>query len=106
MVVAATEHRGHRHAADRLPALRAVVAAEPQDPPPGGVPWTDRTGADGAARILVSSGSEAEPKIIAYSHNALAVAPVVPLRRDGHARDQNASAAGVILSRGAGSSGG
>lgn len=27
---------------------------------------------DSAARILVSSGSEAEPKMIAYSHNALA----------------------------------
>ncbi|MET0237825.1 MAG: class I adenylate-forming enzyme family protein [Kibdelosporangium sp.] len=27
---------------------------------------------DGAARILVSSGSEAEPKMVVYSHNALA----------------------------------
>lgn len=27
---------------------------------------------DGAARILVSSGSESEPKMVAYSHNALA----------------------------------
>ncbi|TDB91932.1 long-chain fatty acid--CoA ligase [Actinomadura sp. KC216] len=90
VAVVATEHRGHRHAAEllagaeRLPALRAVVAAGPRDCPPGGTPWsriigTDATGfvparpdPDGPARILVSSGSEAAPKMIAYSHNALA----------------------------------
>ncbi|MFE1172864.1 class I adenylate-forming enzyme family protein [Streptomyces sp. NPDC058773] len=32
----------------------------------------ERPDPDSAARILVSSGSEAEPKMVAYSHNALA----------------------------------
>ncbi|MEG3627861.1 class I adenylate-forming enzyme family protein [Streptomyces poriticola] len=89
-VVAATEHRGHRHAADllelaaELPALRTVVAAGPGPAPEGTVALSAllRTGPaafvparpdpDSAARILVSSGSEAEPKMVAYSHNALA----------------------------------
>ncbi|MFE1559949.1 class I adenylate-forming enzyme family protein [Streptomyces sp. NPDC058734] len=89
-VIAATEHRGLRHAADlqalsrALPALRHVVAAGPGPAPAGTVPWQAlvrrdpagfvpaRPDPDGAARILVSSGSEAEPKMIAYSHNALA----------------------------------
>ena len=72
-----------------LPALRVVVAA-------GGASAAGGTAADGclsledllrtdasgftperpapdsAARILVSSGTEAEPKMVAYSHNALA----------------------------------
>ena len=69
--------------ADRLPGLRAVVemggsVAE------GCVPFAHllasdhdevcpaRPDPDSAARILVSSGSEAEPKMVAYSHNALA----------------------------------
>ncbi|MGW7332223.1 class I adenylate-forming enzyme family protein [Streptomyces sp. NPDC054840] len=88
-VIAATEHRGSRHAADLstlagvLPALRHVIAAGPVAPegtihlsrllrsdPSGFVPA--RPDPDSAARILVSSGSEAEPKMIAYSHNALA----------------------------------
>ncbi|GII79940.1 AMP-dependent synthetase [Sphaerisporangium rufum] len=89
-VIAASDHRGVRHAADlvaareRLPALRLVVAAGPGDAPAGSVPWTELTAGhnpgfvparpdpDEAARILVSSGSEADPKMIAYSHNALA----------------------------------
>ncbi|APE19674.1 MULTISPECIES: class I adenylate-forming enzyme family protein [Streptomyces] len=89
-VIAATEHRGQTHAADlvpllpALPALRRVVSAGPGTAPAGTVPLrdllrTDPTGfvaarpdPDSAARILVSSGSEAEPKMIAYSHNALA----------------------------------
>ncbi|MGE7388429.1 class I adenylate-forming enzyme family protein [Streptomyces sp. NPDC004126] len=89
-VIAATEHRGFHHAADlhalarALPALRHVVAVGPAAAPAGTVPWADlvrrdpagfvpaRPDPDGAARILVSSGSEAEPKMIAYSHNALA----------------------------------
>ncbi|MEV7414677.1 class I adenylate-forming enzyme family protein [Streptomyces sp. NPDC089919] len=89
-VIAAVEHRGHRHAeglsalAEGLPALRHVIAAGPGTAPEGTlalsallrtdpatfVPY--RPDPDGAARILVSSGSEAEPKMIAYSHNALA----------------------------------
>ncbi|MGW6704425.1 class I adenylate-forming enzyme family protein [Streptomyces sp. NPDC054956] len=90
-VVAAVEHRGNRHAADlqdlaaELPALRHVIAAGPAGTAPEGtiqlasllrsdpaafVPA--RPDPDSAARILVSSGSEAEPKMIAYSHNALA----------------------------------
>ncbi|WP_405982468.1 AMP-binding protein [Streptomyces sp. NBC_00158] len=89
-VIAATEHRGFHHAADlrtlarALPALRHVVAVGPGPAPAGTVPWQAlvrrdpagfvpaRPDPDGAARILVSSGSEAEPKMIAYSHNALA----------------------------------
>ncbi|MER7951707.1 class I adenylate-forming enzyme family protein [Streptomyces sp. NPDC096079] len=89
-VLAATEHRGAHPAAElhalraALPALRHVVAAGPGPAPEGTVPLarllrTDATGfaparpdPDSAARILVSSGSEAEPKMVAYSHNALA----------------------------------
>ncbi|WP_017238373.1 class I adenylate-forming enzyme family protein [Streptomyces sp. SS] len=88
-VIAAVEHRGQAHAADlqalapALPALRHVVAAG-RDAPDGTIPLTRllrtdpagfvpaRPDPDGAARILVSSGSEAEPKMVAYSHNALA----------------------------------
>ncbi|MFE9564161.1 class I adenylate-forming enzyme family protein [Streptomyces sp. NPDC006487] len=96
-VIAAVEHRGLRHAAElrdlapELPALRHVIAvggpsgtgAGPAQPegtirladllrsdPAAFVPA--RPHPDSAARILVSSGSEAEPKMIAYSHNALA----------------------------------
>ncbi|MER6253495.1 class I adenylate-forming enzyme family protein [Streptomyces sp. NPDC001584] len=89
-VIAATEHREFRHAADlstlagALPALRHVIAAGPGAAPEGtiqlsGLLRSDPSGfvparpdPDSAARILVSSGSEAEPKMIAYSHNALA----------------------------------
>ncbi|MBC7271017.1 MAG: acyl--CoA ligase, partial [Streptomyces sp.] len=89
-VIAATEHRGDRHAADllaltgELPALHTMVAAGPGTPPEGAVAFsallrTDPTSftvarpdPDSAVRILVSSGSEAEPKMVAYSHNALA----------------------------------
>ncbi|WP_043268461.1 class I adenylate-forming enzyme family protein [Streptomyces sp. CT34] len=89
-VIAATEHLGIGHAeelaaqADALPALRTVIAAGAGPAPDGCVSLADllRTGADDftpartdpdtAARILVSSGTEAEPKMIAYSHNALA----------------------------------
>ncbi|MFE5027936.1 class I adenylate-forming enzyme family protein [Streptomyces sp. NPDC056656] len=88
-VIATAEHRGNRHAADllsrtaELPTLRAVVAAG-RDVPEGAAALsallrTDPTAfvparpdPDSAARILVSSGSEAEPKMVAYSHNALA----------------------------------
>ncbi|MFI7502186.1 class I adenylate-forming enzyme family protein [Streptomyces sp. NPDC049687] len=67
----------------QLPDLREVfVLGEP----PAGMrsldaalsgpsgPWepVTRPDPDTAARILVSSGSEAEPKMVAYSHNALA----------------------------------
>ncbi|MFJ6355122.1 class I adenylate-forming enzyme family protein [Streptomyces sp. NPDC092046] len=89
-VIAATEHRGRTPAADlsalapTLPALRHVISAGPGPTPAGTNPLarllrTDPTGfvparpdPDGAARILVSSGSEAAPKMVAYSHNALA----------------------------------
>ncbi|WP_406863608.1 class I adenylate-forming enzyme family protein [Streptomyces sp. HUAS MG47] len=40
--------------------------------PPEALETPFRADPDSAARILVSSGSEAEPKMIAYSHNALA----------------------------------
>ncbi|MEU3095334.1 class I adenylate-forming enzyme family protein [Streptomyces sp. NPDC006967] len=89
-VIAATEHRGNHHAADlltltgELPTLHTVIAAGPGTAPEGAVAYsallrTDpksftaaRPDPDSAARILVSSGSEAEPKMVAYSHNALA----------------------------------
>ncbi|MFF8261225.1 AMP-binding protein [Streptomyces virginiae] len=90
-VIAATEHRALRHAADlralagALPRLRHVIAAgRPGTIPDGTIPLTQllrsdpggfvpaRPDPDSAARILVSSGSEAEPKMVAYSHNALA----------------------------------
>ncbi|MFJ7497791.1 class I adenylate-forming enzyme family protein [Streptomyces sp. NPDC097727] len=89
-VIAAIEHRGNRHAADlqalapALPSLRHVIAAGPGDTPEGTIPLSQllrsdpsgfvpaRPDPDSAARILVSSGSEAEPKMVAYSHNALA----------------------------------
>lgn len=93
-VIAAVEHRGHRHAAElrdlvpELPALRHVVAVggPAGTEPEGTIRLTEllrsdpaafvpaRPHPDSAARILVSSGSEAEPKMIAYSHNALAAA--------------------------------
>jgi acyl-CoA synthetase (AMP-forming)/AMP-acid ligase II len=53
-----------------LPHLRAVLA------PPrwgGAVPvvrWSPTPDAESPARVLVSSGSEAEPKMVAYTHNA------------------------------------
>jgi acyl-CoA synthetase (AMP-forming)/AMP-acid ligase II len=69
--------------ATQLPALHTVVAAG--DPaPPDCLSLTDLLEStsdtfepvehdpDGPARILVSSGSEAEPKMVLYSHNALA----------------------------------
>lgn len=96
-VIAAVEHRGHRHAAElrdlarELPALRHVIAAggpagtgSSRSQPEGTIRLAEllrsdpaafvpaRPHPDSAARILVSSGSEAEPKMIAYSHNALA----------------------------------
>ncbi|MFE9257293.1 class I adenylate-forming enzyme family protein [Streptomyces sp. NPDC006879] len=89
-VIAAVEHRGNRHAeellasAPDLPALRQVIAASPGTAPEGTIPLSSllrsdpaaftpaRPDPDSAARILVSSGSEAEPKMVAYSHNALA----------------------------------
>ncbi|MFJ3174139.1 class I adenylate-forming enzyme family protein [Streptomyces roseus] len=90
-VIAAVDHRGGRPAAEllalapALPELRHVIAAGRAGSAPEGtialagllrsdpaafVPA--RPDPDSAARILVSSGSEAEPKMVAYSHNALA----------------------------------
>ncbi|MFI8520103.1 class I adenylate-forming enzyme family protein [Streptomyces sp. NPDC085481] len=89
-VIAAVQHRDFHHAADlhtltrSMPDLRHVVAVGPGEAPEGTVAWAGlmrsdpeafvpaRPDPDSAARILVSSGSEAEPKMIAYSHNALA----------------------------------
>ncbi|BDM69264.1 2,3-dihydroxybenzoate-AMP ligase [Streptomyces nigrescens] len=92
-VIAATVYRGVEHArelaalsrrSDELADLRVVIAAGPGPAPEGCVSLDDlvRTDAsaftaarpdpDTAARILVSSGSESEPKMVAYSHNALA----------------------------------
>ncbi|MET9542242.1 fatty acid--CoA ligase family protein [Streptomyces sp. NPDC006553] len=89
-VIAAVDHRGQTHAADlqtlapALPALRHVIAAGRGPAPDGTIPLSQllrtdparfvpaRPDPDGAARILVSSGSETEPKMVAYSHNALA----------------------------------
>ncbi|MEW2157339.1 class I adenylate-forming enzyme family protein [Streptomyces sp. NPDC007189] len=65
-----------------LPHLRTVLVPGPGDdrtpglhpPHPGPFPARPRRPVDpyGPARILVSSGSEAEPKMVAYSHHALA----------------------------------
>ncbi|MFC8451451.1 class I adenylate-forming enzyme family protein [Kitasatospora sp. NPDC057223] len=89
-VIVATRYRGTEPArelaalAAELPALRVVVAAGDGPVPDGCLALgellrTDAAGftperpaPDSAARILVSSGTEAEPKMVAYSHNALA----------------------------------
>ncbi|MFE4308309.1 class I adenylate-forming enzyme family protein [Streptomyces sp. NPDC056891] len=89
-VIAAVDHRGQTHAADlqtlapALPALRHVIADGRGPVPDGTIPLSPLLRTDparfvparpdpgSAARILVSSGSEAEPKMVAYSHNALA----------------------------------
>lgn len=82
-LVAVTEHRGRhplREAQElrsHLPDLRGLVGAAPGTGAPvtvgGPVAESDLPVVDpnAAARILVSSGSEAEPKMVAYSHNAL-----------------------------------
>ncbi|WP_063064616.1 class I adenylate-forming enzyme family protein [Nocardia violaceofusca] len=71
-----------REMATDLPALRAVVALGGHTPR-GCIPMhallapeaadfePHRPDPDGPARILVTSGSEAEPKMVLYSHNAL-----------------------------------
>ncbi|MEV0674925.1 class I adenylate-forming enzyme family protein [Actinosynnema sp. NPDC050436] len=87
--VTATAHgdypcaRTTRAMAGDLPQLRTVVAAGDGPTPAGCVPLSallrsDPTrfvpsapDPDGPARILVTSGSEAEPKMVLYSHNAL-----------------------------------
>ncbi|MFF5455695.1 class I adenylate-forming enzyme family protein [Streptomyces sp. NPDC012950] len=69
--------------ASELPCLRAVFTTGPHiapgvrhlDRPPSGGPFRPAeppAAATAPARILVSSGSEAEPKMIAYSHQAMA----------------------------------
>ncbi|MFJ9417868.1 class I adenylate-forming enzyme family protein [Streptomyces sp. NPDC101227] len=104
-VIAVIEYRGVPHArelaglADELPDLRNVIAAGPGPVPTGCLPMAElldadtsssftptRPDPDTAARILVSSGSETEPKMVAYSHNALAGGrgnSLAPLLRDG-----------------------
>ncbi|MFD9907602.1 class I adenylate-forming enzyme family protein [Streptomyces sp. NPDC059063] len=87
-VIAAAEHRGAHPAAAlaeaTVPGLRHVIAVGPGPVPERAVAYAEllrsdpaafvaeRPDPDGPARILVSSGSEAEPKMVAYSHNALA----------------------------------
>ncbi|WP_227983684.1 class I adenylate-forming enzyme family protein [Nocardia spumae] len=88
-VIALAEHRGQpcaeliRNMAADLPALRAVVAVGRHTSrgcvpmhallaPDGSGFVAHRPDPDGPARILVTSGSEAEPKMVLYSHNALA----------------------------------
>lgn len=83
MLVADTERCGRgplweaRGVRSRLPDLRWVLDVSPGT---GRLPTRGEAAveselpvvdADEAARILVSSGSEAEPKMVAYSHNAL-----------------------------------
>jgi acyl-CoA synthetase (AMP-forming)/AMP-acid ligase II len=89
-VITVADHHGYpcaeriRRHADALPMLRAViVAGEGAAETPGCVPiealfattpdeFVPREiDPDGPARILVTSGSEAEPKMVLYSHNAL-----------------------------------
>ncbi|GAB3484028.1 class I adenylate-forming enzyme family protein [Amycolatopsis cihanbeyliensis] len=85
-----------RALATELPTLRAVVAVGTETPR-GCVPMhallaggthgfrPAQPDPDGPARILVTSGSEAEPKMVLYSHNALAGgrgAMMAGLRRD------------------------
>lgn len=91
VVITVADHHGYpcaeriREHADALPSLRTVIVS---GGPPGGAagcvpievlgvaaiadefvpPEVDP---DGPARILVTSGSEAEPKMVLYSHNAL-----------------------------------
>lgn len=82
-----------------LPHLRTVFAPGPGDgrthglhsSPTAAWPWRPRQ-ADpyGPARILVSSGSEAEPKMVAYSHHALAGRPY-PVRREPAPRHHGAA---------------
>ncbi|GAA1245274.1 hypothetical protein GCM10009665_40160 [Kitasatospora nipponensis] len=82
LVAGAATTRAVTAGAARLPSLRAVFTFEEAPPgvrrllpahrggTPPFVPVTAHPGAP--ARILVSSGSESEPKMIAYSHNAMA----------------------------------
>lgn len=58
--------RSVRH---ELPRLREVFVAGQVPDGPGFTPVP--VDAEAPARVLVSSGSEAEPKMVAYSHNAL-----------------------------------
>jgi non-ribosomal peptide synthetase component E (peptide arylation enzyme) len=88
-VVTVAEHHGYpcaariREHSATLPALRAVIVVGGQEVR-GCVPIHallasdarefvhQAVDPDGPARILVTSGSEAEPKMVLYSHNALA----------------------------------
>ncbi|WP_017601030.1 class I adenylate-forming enzyme family protein, partial [Nocardiopsis lucentensis] len=83
ILVAATEHRGRSPVRTaeglrpRLPDLRWVVGVDARGrfPSATGAPAQEsdlpEVDASSAARILVSSGSEARPKMVAYSHDAL-----------------------------------
>ncbi|WP_280330843.1 class I adenylate-forming enzyme family protein [Nocardia wallacei] len=87
-VIALAEHNGQhsarliREMAADLPALRAVIGVGRHScrgcvpihallAPDAGDFRPHRPDPDGPARILVTSGSEAEPKMVLYSHNAL-----------------------------------
>ncbi|MFE0458845.1 class I adenylate-forming enzyme family protein [Kitasatospora sp. NPDC058965] len=56
----------------QLADLRAVCTPEQAGSAAADGPLAPYPAPDSPARILVSSGSEAEPKMIAYSHNAMA----------------------------------
>ncbi|MCN9244617.1 acyl--CoA ligase [Streptomyces sp. RY43-2] len=84
-VIVPGTHRGHDYLTPALaltrtlPHLHTVVSAQRTDHAPclddllGRAPAAPvRPDPDGAARIMVSSGSEAAPKMVAFSHNALA----------------------------------
>lgn len=88
-VITVAEHRGYPCAARiqqhtvTLPALREIIVVGDQQVP-GCVPMhallasdaraftRQEIDPDAPARILVTSGSESEPKMVLYSHNALA----------------------------------
>lgn len=64
-----------------LPCLRHVISSIDDVLGPAEEFRPLRTDPDGPARILVSSGSEAEPKLVLYSHNALACGRGAFIRR-------------------------
>lgn len=63
---------GRDIAVAELPHLRVVLAPPPWHSPAPEPCWSPAEDAESPARILVSSGSEAEPKMVAYTHNAFA----------------------------------
>ncbi|TDD79070.1 long-chain fatty acid--CoA ligase [Actinomadura darangshiensis] len=64
-VAAAGDLQAWTPGAPPRPGIRSLGDADPRDWRPGPVD------AEAPARILISSGSESEPKMVAYSHNAM-----------------------------------